>query len=109
MCRSFVVAAVRRRSGPNRLPAAGRDGDFRELTLDYFEPLYATGPSGNFYNELIRMAGGVNTMEEGSSYVKLSQEGVLESDPEVILDLVGDQSYYHAPDAAAPVALKRRG
>ena len=48
-------------------------------------------------------------MEEGSSYVKLSQEGVLESDPEVILDLVGDQSYYHAPDAAAPVALKRRG
>ena len=29
-------------------------------------------------------------------------EGVLKIDPEVILDLVGDQSYYHAPDAADP-------
>ena len=74
----------------------------RELTLDYLENIYVAGPSGNFYNELIRMAGGVNAMEEGPSYVKISQEGVLKIDPEVILDLVGDQSYYHAPDAADP-------
>ena len=74
----------------------------RELTLDYLETLYVAGPSGNFYNELIRMAGGVNAVEEGPPYVKISQEGVLEIDPEVVLDLVGDQSYYHAPDAADP-------
>lgn len=74
----------------------------RELALDHLETLYIAGPSGNFYNELIRMAGGVNAVEEGPSYVKISQEGVLEINPEVILDLVGDQSYYHAPDAADP-------
>ena len=74
----------------------------RELTLDYLETLYVAGPSGNFYDELIQMAGGVNAVEEGPSYVKISQEGVLKIDPEVILDLVGDQSYYHAPDAADP-------
>ena len=72
----------------------------RELTLDYLEALYVAGPSGNFYDELIQMAGGVNAVEEGPSYVKISQEGVLKIDPDVILDLVGDQSYYHAPDAA---------
>lgn len=75
----------------------------RELALDHLETLYIAGPSGNFYNELLQMAGGVNAVEEGSlSYMKISQEGVMKIDPEVIIDLVGDQSYYHAPDAADP-------
>ena len=70
----------------------------RELALDHLETLYIAGPSGNFYNELLRMAGGVNAVEEGSlSYMKISQEGVMKIDPEVIIDLVGDRTHYHAP------------
>ncbi len=70
----------------------------RELSLDHLETLYIAGPSGNFYNELLQMAGGINAVEEGSlSYMKISQEGVMKIDPEVIFDLVGDRTYYHAP------------
>lgn len=70
----------------------------RELALDHLETLYIAGPSGNFYNELLRMAGGVNAVEEGMlSYMKISQEGVMRIDPEVVIDLVGDRTHYHAP------------
>ncbi|NLL37528.1 MAG: ABC transporter substrate-binding protein, partial [Fretibacterium sp.] len=77
----------------------------RELTLNHLETLYVAGASGNFYNELLQLAGGVNAVETDASYLKVSQEGVMKLNPDVILDLVGEQAYYHAP--SSPEELDR--
>lgn len=50
--------------------------------------IYIAGRNG-FYDEIIQLAGGVNVCKDGSvAYPQLSAEGVIQLDPEVIIDLV---------------------
>ncbi|MDO4988285.1 MAG: ABC transporter substrate-binding protein [Synergistes sp.] len=68
----------------------------RELSEPKISVVYAAGKK-TFYNELIEAAGGKNIISSVSAaYPKVSQEGIVSLDPDVIIDLVGDRSYYHA-------------
>ncbi len=59
----------------------------RVLVVVGRDPLYAAGP-GSHLDEMIRVAGGVNVLEDAtSSYVQASRESVLARMPEVIIDL----------------------
>jgi iron complex transport system substrate-binding protein len=62
----------------------------RDITDSVIRSLYIAGRE-SFYDEMIRLAGGRNAFEtKGVTYPKLSAEGLLELDPDVIIDLVGD-------------------
>ena len=70
----------------------------RELSEPRISVFYAAGKK-TFYNELISRAGGKNALrgeKSGSSYPKISQEGLAAIDPTVIIDLVGERTFYHA-------------
>lgn len=50
-----------------------------------------------FYDELIALAGGENVLKNASAaYPKISAEGLVSLDPEVVIDLAGDGAYYHS-------------
>ena len=66
--------------------------DFSEPRLSLF---YAAG-GGTFYDELITLAGGRNVLGDAVAYPRVSAEGLISLDPEIIIDLVGDSDYYHA-------------
>lgn len=72
------LAAIRRRTeGVTRR---------RVLVVVGREPLYVAGP-GSHFDEMIRLAGGVNVAHDAlSPYQLLSMEAVLERMPEVIVD-----------------------
>ncbi len=59
-------------------------GHVRPGALD---SIYAAGP-GTLYDELLRIAGGRNVLQSGTEYAKLSSEGLLDLNPDVIIDLV---------------------
>jgi iron complex transport system substrate-binding protein len=62
----------------------------RDVTDSVIRSLYIAGRE-SFYDEMIRLAGGRNAFETGGvTYPKLSAEGLLALDPDVIIDLVGD-------------------
>lgn len=50
-----------------------------------WKPLVAAGP-GSFPDEIVALAGGRNALESGIKYPKLSSEGLLALDPDVIID-----------------------
>jgi len=70
---------------PRVLVCIGRDTESGQLA-----GMYMAGRDG-FYDELIRLAGGVNAYEDETvAYPQLSAEGVLQLNPDILIDLVGD-------------------
>ncbi len=62
----------------------------RDISDPVIRSLYAAGQE-SFYNELIRLAGGRNAFEAGGvTYPRLTPEGLLGLDPDVVIDIVGD-------------------
>lgn len=68
----------------------------RELSDQTVNIFYAAGKE-TFYNELLEMAGGVNAVPPSrAEYPKISSEGLMTMDPEVIIDIVGERTFYHS-------------
>jgi iron complex transport system substrate-binding protein len=63
------------------------DQKLKVLFIVWHDPLMASG-AGTFHDELIRLAGGVNTVP-GEGYPGISLETVIQTDPDVILAGVG--------------------
>lgn len=83
---------------PSVLLSVGRD--ITEPSLSF---LYAAGV-GSIYDEMIRIAGGVNALGgSGAAYPRLSAEGLITADPDVIIDLVGK----HIGDDESHSALRQ--
>jgi iron complex transport system substrate-binding protein len=62
----------------------------RDIADPVVRSLYIAGRE-SFYDEMIRLAGGRNAFETwGVTYPKLSAEGLIGLDPDVVIDLVGD-------------------
>ena len=65
----------------------------RDVTDPSIRTLYIAG-RGSVYDEMLRLAGGENAFEtEGVAYPRLSAEGLLALDPDVIIDLTGDHGF----------------
>jgi iron complex transport system substrate-binding protein len=65
----------------------------RDLTDPVLRSLYIAGRE-SFYDELIEFAGGRNAFEIGGvTYPKLSAEGLLALDPDIVIDIVGDHRF----------------
>lgn len=71
-------------------------GKLRVVMLFDWKPLVAAG-SKSFPDEIIALAGGVNPVS-GGPYPKLSTEGLLSLDPDVVLDGSGG-AYDESPEA----------
>lgn len=70
----------------------------RELSEPMITTFYVAG-KGNFYDELIDLAGGDNVWTKGRVvYPQVSLEGLIQLNPEVIIDLVGERTFYHSKD-----------
>lgn len=68
----------------------------RELSDQTVNIFYAAGKD-TFYNELLEMAGGINAVPPSrAEYPKISSEGLMTMDPEVIIDIVGERTFYHS-------------
>lgn len=68
----------------------------RELSDPHITMFYSAGRR-TFYNDLIEMAGGENAVTTTRSmYQRVSQEGLIQLDPDVIIDIVGERTFYHA-------------
>jgi iron complex transport system substrate-binding protein len=77
-----VRKAVKDRPKPRVLVCIGRDTESGQLVGMYF-----AGQNG-FYDEIIEMAGGVNAYQDATvAYPQLSAEGVVQLNPDVIVDL----------------------
>ncbi|MBW2623247.1 MAG: ABC transporter substrate-binding protein [Deltaproteobacteria bacterium] len=59
----------------------------RNMGSDEFQELYIAGQDG-FYDEMLRIAGGLNAYQGRVKYPTVSNESVLKLDPEVIIDVV---------------------
>lgn len=64
--------------------AVARADKPRVLLLFGTSPIVVAGP-GSFADEMIRLAGGVNAMQEGTAYPSVGVERVLALDPDVVL------------------------
>lgn len=70
----------------------------RELSEHQINSFYVAG-NNNFYGEMIALAGGENAVTEKKiSYPQVSLEGLMTINPNVIIDLVGDKTFYHSKD-----------
>lgn len=95
----IVRRAVAGRNRPRVLVCIGRDTESGQLA-----GLYLAGSDG-YYNEIIALAGGINAYEDESvAYPQVSAEGVIQLDPEVIIDLVSDM----IPGNKAPEEIERQ-
>ncbi|NLD04660.1 MAG: ABC transporter substrate-binding protein [Synergistaceae bacterium] len=71
----------------------------RELSEYQINTFYVAG-NNNFYVEMIALAGGENAVKEKKiSYPQVSLEGLMTINPNVIIDLVGDKTFYHSKDS----------
>lgn len=78
-----VKQAVRGKNQVKTLICFGRDTASGQLSS-----VYSAGKNG-FYDQIIELAGGVNAYcDEKIAFPQLSAEGVIELDPDVIVDLV---------------------
>jgi iron complex transport system substrate-binding protein len=78
-----VSRAIEGRPRPRILVCIGRDPESGLLT-----GMYMAGRN-RFYDEIIELAGGINVCEdEKVAYPQLSAEGVIQLNPDVIVDLV---------------------
>ena len=78
-----VREKVAKESKPRVLICIGRDIESGQLA-----GLYFAGKNG-FYDEIISMAGGINACTtENVAYPQLSAEGIIQLNPDVIIDLI---------------------
>jgi cobalamin transport system substrate-binding protein len=97
------MATLRKRTRglakPSVLVSVGRnmgDGGIRDV--------YAAGQEG-FYDTMIDLAGGVNCYQEGAvKFPRLSPEGVIRLNPDVIIDMVDDPSR----NGASPASIRKQ-
>jgi iron complex transport system substrate-binding protein len=61
----------------------------RNMGSGTLEDVYISGKDG-FYDEMIRLAGGVNAYEGSVAFPAISNEGIIRMNPEVIIDMVPD-------------------
>jgi iron complex transport system substrate-binding protein len=81
----IVANAVDGKPRPRVLICIGRDTQSGQLT-----GIYAAGHEG-FYDEIIQQAGGVNVYTNTQvPYPQLSAEGIVQLNPDVIVDIVSD-------------------
>jgi iron complex transport system substrate-binding protein len=93
-----VQRAVGGKQRPRVLVCIGRDTELGKLS-----GMYVAGRRG-FYDEIIRMAGGVNACDDDQvAYPQVSAEGVIQMNPDVIIDLVSQIK----PDSKPRAAIKR--
>lgn len=86
-----VAKAVEGKKKPRVLMSVSR-----ELTDPTIRSFYAAGKE-TFYDELIRISGGVNACTETRvQYPTISTEGLSAINPDVIIELIGEQSFYHS-------------
>ncbi len=71
----------------------------RELGTGGLQTVFAAG-GGSFHGELIELAGGKNVCEKFKNYPILAREGLLQVNPEVILDLIPDAAEKKMDDAS---------
>ncbi len=79
-----VADAVRQGLDAVRARVAGRPRP-RAVFLFDLRPLVAAGP-GSFPDELLSIAGTVNVVTAGGKYPRLSTEGLIALDPDVVID-----------------------
>ena len=88
---AYLKGLIQNSKRPTVLISVGRD-----LTQERFLDSYFAGPS-TFYNELLTMSGGTNVLNKANTrvltYPQLSLEGVINLNPDVILDLVAGHGY----------------
>jgi len=77
-----VRGAVSGRDKPRVLICIGRDSGSDQLA-----GMYMAG-RGGYYDEILEAAGGINAVTGTIAYPRISLEGVIELDPDVIVDLV---------------------
>ena len=75
---------------PKVLVAVGRDRD-----ADGIKGLFVAG-KGSFHDELITRAGGVNACTVGIPYPRISVEGLLAMNPDIIIEFVSDDESKNA-------------
>lgn len=90
-----VVQDLRERMGGIREKTAGLPQTRvmisveRAMGTGSLRDIYIAGRS-SFYEEMIALAGGVNAYSGNISFPVVSEEGIIEMDPEVIIDMVTD-------------------
>ena len=90
---------IKNKPPPRVLISIERDTESGQLA-----GMYMAGRNG-FYNEIIKMAGGENAYtDEKIAYPQLSAEGVLQINPDVIVDLVS----HIAPGKKTPEEIKQQ-
>ena len=88
-----ITVKVRGRAKPKVLLCVSR-----ELSEPQINSFYAAGRN-NFYGEVITLAGGENASKEKKiSYPQISLEGLMQINPDVVIDLVGEKTFYHSKD-----------
>ena len=109
---AVVRGKIAGRERPRVLVSIGRTMGSGSL-----KDIYAAG-RGTIFGEAVELAGGANALEDDTAdYPRLSIEGVLDLDPDVIVDLVVDMKEKHLDAAdivsewrdAAHVAAVRNG
>ena len=71
-------------SPPSVLVVVGRD-----TSEDVLRQVYVAG-RGSFYEDLLTSAGAVNAFPGDAAYARVSREGLLRLDPDVVIELVGE-------------------
>lgn len=66
----------------------------RDTSDPSFKQVYGAGKR-SFYNDLLEEAGARNVLKEDVPYVRLSREGLIRLDPDMVLELLGE----HGSDA----------
>jgi iron complex transport system substrate-binding protein len=100
------VAAMR--TGLARL-AASRPQEAKAPRIAFvygWRPLYVAGP-GSFPDELAALIGAENAIQRGGAWARYSYEGLVDADPDVILD--GTSGVPGPPSALSPVSAVREG
>lgn len=70
----------------------------RELSEYQINSFYVASDN-TFYGEMIALAGGENAVKEKrTAYPQVSLEGLMKINPNVIIDLVGEKTFYHSKD-----------
>jgi iron complex transport system substrate-binding protein len=81
-----IAALTRGLAQPRVMVVVGRD-----VASSKIEDVYIAGRAG-LYDQLVELAGGVNAFEGDMAFPTVSAEGILNMDPEVIVEMLGDMS-----------------
>lgn len=82
--REISGAAEKSAATPRVLVCVGRDPADTAM-----KSLYVAG-ARSFYEDLLEAAGAKNAFERGVPYAQISMEGLLRTDPDIVLELIGE-------------------